>query len=61
MSDLPNPLTPTDCDLRATPVPLDMLVQLAVQTFGMSVADAETMAREVTARAGIELSEVGHA
>jgi hypothetical protein len=40
MSDLPQPLTPADCDLRDSSVPRDMLVELAMATFGLAADEA---------------------
>lgn len=61
MNELPNPLTPADCDLRGTPVPIDMLIELAVAQFGMSATDAESLVRKIAARNGVALTEAGHA
>jgi hypothetical protein len=61
MTDLPNPLTPADCDLRDTPVPIDMLIEFAASLFGMSAADAEFLVRSIAERNDIALSEAGHA
>lgn len=58
--NLPAPLTPLECDLRGQPVPLHVFVELAMQQFGMSAADAEAMVRAVAANAGIPLDDVGH-
>lgn len=61
MSESPNPLTPADCDLRGAAVPIDMLVDLMVSTFGFSAAHAEKMAREFAAEQSIPLTAAGHA
>lgn len=56
----PKPLTPLAADLRDVPVPLDMLVELAVTQFGMTATEAEAAARACAAAAGIALGEVAH-
>lgn len=38
MSDLPEPLTPADCDLRGEPLPF-ALVEAAAKSFGRSVEE----------------------
>lgn len=62
--DLPEPLVPSEVDLRDVPVPIAAFVELAMQELGM---DRETAEREVraaaaraAARAGIPSEEVGH-
>lgn len=61
MNELPNPLTSADCELRDAPVPIDMLVGLAMSQFGMSAIDAESLVRSIADRNGIKLTEAGHA
>ena len=56
----PAPLTPFAVDLCDSPVPLDMLVELAVTQFGMTVTEAEAAARACAAAAGIPVGEVAH-
>lgn len=53
-------LTPADCNLHGSPPSLHAFVEMAVQQFGMSAGDAETLVRAVAATAGIPLDEVGH-
>jgi hypothetical protein len=49
-ADAPEPLTPSDCDLRGEPPPRDIFIALAVREFGISVAEATAMVDEVIAR-----------
>ncbi|QTO42171.1 hypothetical protein [Burkholderia latens] len=58
--NLPVPFTPAAADLRDAPVPLDMLVELAIAQFGMTATEAEAAARQCAAAAGIPLGEVAH-
>ena len=44
MTDLPEPLTPADCDVSDLPFPHDLLVQLSAETFGKTEAQAIAMA-----------------
>lgn len=41
MGDLPEPLVPADVDLRDVPMPRDILVKLAMQTFGVTEREAD--------------------
>ncbi|NBJ19746.1 hypothetical protein GT625_13530 [Burkholderia thailandensis] len=61
MTDLPNPLTPADCDCRGTPAPFDMLVELLMSTFGFSSEAAAKVVREMAPDLPFEISEGGSA
>lgn len=41
MTELPDPLTPADCDLRGIDPPWELFVQLAIATYGIDRAEAE--------------------
>jgi hypothetical protein len=60
MNDLPQPLTPADCDCRGEPVPADALVQLMMETFGFSVDAALRIVREMAVDLPFPISEVGN-
>ncbi|MBY4833672.1 hypothetical protein [Burkholderia dolosa] len=57
---LPVPLTPPAAELRDAPVPLDMLVKLAIVQFGMTATEVEVAARQCAGAAGIALGELVH-
>ncbi|MCA7902881.1 hypothetical protein LGM39_26270 [Burkholderia cepacia] len=61
MNELPNPLTPGDCDCRGEPVPFDMLVELMMSTFGFSSEAAAKVVREMSADLPFEISTGGSA
>ncbi|MBR7942338.1 hypothetical protein [Burkholderia cenocepacia] len=61
MADLPNPLTPADCDCRGAPVPFDTLVELLMSTFGFSSEAAAKVVREMSADLPFEISTGGSA
>ncbi len=61
MTDLPNPLTPADCDCRGEPVPFDMLVELLMSTFGYSSAGAAKVVHEMSPLLPFQISEGGAA
>ena len=61
MNDLPNPLTPADCECRGEPVPFDMLVELMMSTFGFSSEAASKIVREMSADMPFEISAGGSA
>lgn len=41
MSDLPEPLTPPDCDLRGVEPPWDLFTKMAVSQYGVSWEEAQ--------------------
>ncbi|WP_143748218.1 hypothetical protein [Burkholderia sp. JKS000303] len=57
----PAPLVPATCDLSGIPVPADMLVELAVQSFGISVEEATKIVREVAEIYPGPISDLGTA
>ncbi|WP_195832807.1 hypothetical protein [Burkholderia pseudomallei] len=59
MNDLPNPLTPADCDLRDTPVPRDMLVELCISTFGVTAAEALDLIAQIEPFMRVPISGAG--
>lgn len=61
MTDLPNPLTPADCDCRGMPVPFDVLVDLLMSTFGFSSEAAVAVVREMAPSLPFAISEGGRA
>ncbi|TAN09518.1 MAG: hypothetical protein EPN37_19200 [Chitinophagaceae bacterium] len=61
MNDLPQPLTPADCDCRCVPVPFDMLVELLMSTFGFSSEAAIDAARKLAVDLPFQISEAGRA
>lgn len=59
--DLPNPLTPVDCDCCSDPVPFDLLVEILMSTFGFSSEAAAKIVREMRPDMPFQISEGGSA
>lgn len=59
-SSLPDPLVPAYCDLRDTPFPLSLFVQMAVAQFGCTPQEAEKLIRDVAEARGWTVNEDGH-
>lgn len=59
MNDLPNPLTPADCDLRDTAVPRDMLVELCISTFGVTAEEALDLIAQIEPFMQVPISGAG--
>lgn len=47
---LPEPPVPEDADLRGTPMPRELLVKMAMHTWGVSERDADQLVQEFFAR-----------
>lgn len=59
--DLPQPLTPADCDCSGAPVPFDMLVELVMSAFSLSSEAAIEAVRSLSADLPFPISEAGRA
>jgi hypothetical protein len=59
--DLPEPLTPADCDLRDTAVPRDMLVELACAWFDLTTDEALALIEIIGPYFPRPISSVGRA
>ncbi|WP_121289912.1 hypothetical protein [Pseudomonas aeruginosa] len=57
---LPEPPVPLECDVRDSPITTDMLIDMAVAIFGLSVEEAESKVHAAISDNPVNLSEVGH-
>ncbi|HHK3948296.1 TPA: hypothetical protein ACQTY5_003005 [Pseudomonas aeruginosa] len=57
---IPEPLVPLECDVRDSPIPTDMLIELAMTILGLSMEEAESKVRAAISDNLVNLSEIGH-
>ncbi|MBG4631084.1 hypothetical protein I5F56_02375 [Pseudomonas aeruginosa] len=57
---IPEPLVPLECDVRDSPIPTVMLIELAMTIFGLSMEEAESKVRAAISDNPVNLSEIGH-